>query len=216
MKKILAASILALAALTTLTTPAYADNVGNWTKVDVKVPIHKFDEDTSLRLRVTPEFAFTDDAGGLKQTVFRAGPQLKVNKWFNFTLNGVSSTVNAKQDLRPEVQPEFTVKEGLLKVNDRNRLSYRALDNAKDDRWQYANELKAAVDLPGTQYNVFGSHEWFLDFQKEKMIQHRLTAGMGRYLNDNWLMEAGYLYRTSLTAPEWTKDHMLFLCFSNK
>lgn len=213
MKKILIALVVSIL---TISSSAWADNVGNWTKVDIKVPMHKFDEDTSLRLRITPEFAFTDDAGGLKQTVFRAGPNLKANKWFNLTLNGVSSTVGTKQDLRPEIQPEFTVREGLLKVNDRNRLSYRALDNAKDDRWQYANELKATVDLPSTQYNVFGSHEWFLDFQKEKMTQHRLTAGVGRYLNDNWMMETGYLYRTSLTAPEWTKDHMLFLSFSNK
>src|SRR5258706_2329037 len=120
MKKMLIALI---SSLMMISAPAYADNVGNWTKIDIKVPLHKFDDDVKLRLRVTPEFAFTDDAGGLKQTVFRAGPNLRVNKWFNLTLNGVSNSTGAKQDLRPEVQPEFTIKEGILKVNDRNRAS---------------------------------------------------------------------------------------------
>jgi hypothetical protein len=216
MKKILIALVLSIL---TISGSAWADNVGNWTKLDVKVPVHKFDDDVNLRFRLVPEFAFTDDAGGLKQTVFRAGPSLKTAKWLTLTLNGVSSTTNAKQDLRPELQTEFYIKFpelSNLKLADRNRGSYKALDNAVNDRWQYANEYKAAVDLPNTKFNVFASHEFFLDFQYEKLAQHRLTGGFGHYLSDDWMMETGYLYRTSMHAPEWVKDHMLFLSFSNK
>jgi hypothetical protein len=216
MKKILFALICSV---TLLTAPAYADNVGSWTKLDVKVPVHRFNDDVNLRLRMTPELAFTDDAGGLKQTVFRVGPSLKTAKWLTLTLNGVSSTTNAKQDLRPELQAEFYVKFAdlsNLKLSDRNRGSYRTLDSAVHDRWQYANEYKVAVDIPDTKFNTFFSHELFLDFQYEKLTQHRLTGGFGRYLSDDWMMEAGYLYRTSMHSPEWIKDHMLFLAFSNK
>jgi len=218
MKKVLSAFILALAILTN-STPAHADNVGNWTKLDVKVPIYKVNDDLNLRFRMVPELAFTDDAGGLKQTVFRAGPSLKAAKWFTLTVNGVSSTTLAKQDLRPELQTEFYVKFANLsnlRLSDRNRGSYRTLDTAIHDRWQYANEYKASIDIPDSKFNTFFSHELFLDFQYEKLTQHRLTGGFGRYLSDDWMMEAGYLYRTSLHTPEWVKDHMLFLAFSNK
>lgn len=216
MRKILLALV---AAILTVSGSASADNVGNWTKVDIKVPVHKFDEDVNLRFRLVPEFAFTDDAGGLKQTVLRAGPSLKTTKWLTLTLNGVSSTTNAKQDLRPEAQAELYVKFpelSNLRLADRNRGSFRALDTAIHDRWQYANEYKIAVDLGSAPFNAFFSHELFLDFQTERLTQHRLTGGFGHYLSNDWAMEAGYLYRTSHGGPEWVKDHMLFLSFSNK
>lgn len=216
MKKFIITAVLAAIGLVGFTSPARADNTGVWTKLDLKVPVYKPSEDTNLRLRLTPEFAFTDDAGGLKQTVVRAGPYVNVNKWFGLTANFLSSTTNGKQDIRPEIQPEFTIKTGGLKINDRNRFSYKALNTGAGDRWQYANEIKAAVDIPSTRFNTFASWEPFYDFQKEKLIQHRLTGGFGHYINDACLFETGYLYRTSMGAPEWVKDHMLFIQFANR
>ena len=203
-------------ALLVFTKPSYADNVGNWTKLDIKVPVHNFENGMNVKIRLVPELAFTDDAGGLKQTVFRAGPSVKLTDWFFLGANGVSSTTGVKQDMRAEIQPDFSFKLGNFALKDRNRLGYRMLDAAKTDRWQYANEYKAIYNFAKTDFSGFASHELFFDFQTEKLTQHRLTGGVGYKLNSDWTMETGYLYRTSLAAPALVKDHMVYLSFYNK
>lgn len=197
-------------------TSAKADNAGVWTKLDLKIPVHEFDNGMNLKVRLTPEFAFTDDAGGLKQTAVRVGPTFKFNKWFDLTVNGVSADTGIKHDVRPEVQPEFTVKVGDFVLKDRNRLSYRALDNAAGDRWQYTNEPKIVYNIPSTEFSTFASYEGFLDFQTEKLNQHRLTMGAGYNLDKNWHADLGYMYRTTLAAPSWVKDNFLFIAINTR
>ncbi len=213
MKKFLVAFVLALV---TMAAPAYADNTGVWAKVDVKVPVHKFKNDMNLRLRFIPEFAFTDHAGGLDQTVLRVGPNLKANSWFSLSVNGVSNSVGIRQDMRSEVQPEFAVKVSNFQFKDRNRFAVRMLDNAKDDRWQYANQLKVFYEFPKTNWNLFTAYEGALNPQAEKITQHRIEGGVGVWASADWLVETGYLYRTALATPAWAKDHFVYVAFSNK
>lgn len=214
MKNSLIAAILALVTLTA--SSAFADNTGQWTKLDLKVPVHEFDNGLNLKLRLTPELVFTDDAGGLKQTVFRAGPTASLTSWFNLTINGVSSTTGTKQDVRPEVQPEFKVKFDNLSFNDRNRFSYRALDNAAGDRWQYANELKAVYSFSKTDYSAFAAYEGYVDLSQGEMNQHRALGGVGVDMSKDWHMDFGYMRRTSASGVHWVNDNFLYVLVANK
>lgn len=199
------------------TNMAFADTVGSWTKLDLKVPVREFSNGMDLKLRVTPEFAFTNGAGGLAQTVFRAGPTSHMAKWFDLTLNGVSTTTGAKQDVRVEVQPEFTVSEGDFTFKDRNRFSYKTLDSAVGDRWQYANEFKVVYNVPQTQWNVYTAYEGYYDFSLRVGNQHRLMVGTGLNMSPNWHMDFGYMLRTQpATKGPWVNDNFVYVLVYNK
>ncbi len=200
----------------TVSSLALADNnAGVWAKLDVKSEIVKVDQDKALKLRLTPEFAFLDDAGGLKQTVVRGGPNMNVAPWLHLTLNGVSNTVNSKHDVRVEVQPELKAKVKNLSLNDRNRLAVRAMDNAEHDRWQYANELKGVYSVT-SDYGVFAAYEGYLDVSRWKGNQHRVLGGLEFAMNKTWTADVGYMFRTSVAGPVWVNDNFLFLQLFNK
>ena len=213
MKKIISLGLLLLAVL--LPASASADTAGVWNKWDLKVPVYEVKDGPAFRFRATPEFVFTDDAGGLRNTILRGGPNAKFNQWFELTLNGVSSTTGTKQDVRPEVQPELTAKIGKVTLKDRNRLSYRALNNAAGDRWQYANEAKVILNLPH-DCSLWTSYEGFVDLSQGKMIRHHVMAGPGFDLNSKWHTDVGYLFRPTLVSDSWVNEHFLFLSISNK
>jgi len=213
MRKIISLGLLLLAVL--LPTSAFADDAGVWNKWDLKIPVYHPKDGPKFNFRATPEFVFTNDTGGLKTTILRGGPNARLTPWLELTVNGVSSTTGTKQDVRPEVQPEVAFKVGDVVLKDRNRVSYRALDNAAGDRWQYANEAKVVIQLP-KNYNLWTSYEGFVDISQGKMIRHHLMAGPGFDINDKWHTDIGYLFRPSLISNEWVKEHFLFVSVFNK
>ncbi len=209
-----------LALVTTLSlllfgTNAFADDAGVWVKMDAKLNAVE-SGDMKFGLRATPEFEFNNTVGGLARTVARGGPTATFAPWFNLTLNGVSTSVGAGQDLRAEIQPELTFRHEGFKVNDRNRVAYRALDTAAGDRWQYANELKASYTFDDAGCNVFAAYEGYVDLSNGVMNQHRLMVGPGFDWKNGWHTDFGYMFRTMDAGPVWNNSHFLYLLLATK
>lgn len=207
-KNIVVGSLFAIV-VSMFAVSANADTYGVWNKYDFKL---KVTEDPKVQLRFTPEFVFTDEApnAGLRQVVTRLGPNLAVTPWLTVGVNGYVSQNMGKQDVRPEFQPDLSFKFGNVAVNDRNRLSYKALDSGAGDRVQYANELKVSWDSTCSLY-PFLSEEAFIG-SGYGFTQNKATVGMGYKFNTSNRFEVGYMMRShNDNSDTWKQDHFLFV-----
>jgi hypothetical protein len=162
-----------------------------------------------------PEFAFTDTAKGLQQSVVRLGPSLKLQDWVTVGLNGYVSETGLKQDVKAEVQPDLKTKLGMFSINDRNRLGYRALDAAAGDRIQYSNELRVNLEPDGCPFVPFVSEELFVG-NGHGVTQNRAIGGVGYKFTEHSKVDVGYLLRShNDNTSTWNQDHFLFVALAS-
>lgn len=210
-KKII--GLLAFLGVVGMTSVASADDSGVYTKFDFKVGTSV----PNLKVRVTPEFVFTNSADGLRQVVTRVGPSLKLADWVTVGANGFVAETSGRQDVRAEVQPDLKFKLGDFHFNDRNRLSYRALDSAAGDRVQYANELRVNIEDDKCPVVPFLSEEVFVGSGYGGVTQNRATGGVGYKFTEQSKVDVGYMLRShNDNTPTWNQDHFLFLALASK
>lgn len=198
-------SLLSLVTVLFASSALAADDSGVVTKADLKTTLVP---DPGVGLRFAPEFWFTNDSDGLRQSVLRAGPWVKAASWLTLGANGyMSMSNNGSRDVRLEAQPELSWNFGDWKFNDRNRLAYRTMDNAVYDRFHYANEVK--LTWTADWLSPFVAQEFFWDLSKSDFNQSRTTLGVGLAMNKDTRFDVGYMLRLNETAAEWAKEHFV-------
>lgn len=195
------------AALTMVGSTAYADDFGAHSKFDIRVNTVE-----NLDVRVTPEFIFAEKSGGLRQWNVRVGPSYRLVPWLTLGVNSFVSQTTS-QDIKVEPQVELTPRRGDLVLNDRNRLGYRPLNSASDERWQYANELKLSWDNKECPWVPFVSDELFIS-SKSAINQNRVIGGVGYKWNSNRL-DVGYMLRSEDGKTGWGQSHFLYVSLNS-
>jgi len=177
----------------------------------------KYKIDDRLDIFIQPDIRSRDDIGELYYYHFRNGivlhafENLDLGATYRY-LDNKNSSGSWKREDRLELDITPKIKRGALKLANRSRFEYRALDDSRD-RWRYRNLTKIAhpVKINNFEFTSYVTEEIFYDFEIEKMHLNWATIGADKKMTENLLV--GLFYRNEATRvgtrDEWDTNHVI-------
>lgn len=160
------------------------------------------------KLEFEEEFRFGDNASEFYYQHYDVGLLYEVNKNLNLSANYRQVWELKKGAFQPEYRPHInvTLKHVLwgFKLEDRNRLEYRAFDDSKGiTRYRNKFTIKYPVKLKGLEIEPYVADEIFADLDDVVLNRNRLYAGFGIKIIKDLKIDVYYLLQSSKSSGRW-------------
>ncbi|MDD5496386.1 MAG: DUF2490 domain-containing protein, partial [Candidatus Omnitrophica bacterium] len=181
---------------------------------------HTENQDVKLnkgfKLGLEEEFRFGDSASELYYQHYDFGLAYDVNKYLTVSGNYRQIWELEKGEFEPEYRPHLnaSLKYELwgFKLEDRNRLEYRAFDS-KSGSMRYRNKftVKYPFKIKDFELEPYVADEIFANLDTVAFKRNRLYAGLGVKLIKNVKADVYYLLQSSKKSGHWTNINALGL-----